>query len=140
MVESSTHVIRPLAERHDNTPWKCSDESRNHTGAVELAYSGAVVAIKGDWAEYCNTLGFYSWATVASPCFKCTCSKATMYDMRRMHAGRHSHTLITPGDYEQIADLSEIWVRLEKSTRLILTAAIDYLKTVQQEHQVKSTL
>ena len=36
-----------------------------------LLFSAACCIIKGDWAEFCSTFGFSTWATIAAPCFAC---------------------------------------------------------------------
>ena len=38
--------------------------------------AACLCGFKGDWAEFCNTFGFSSWATKIAPCYACWATTA----------------------------------------------------------------
>lgn len=65
---------RPDArEWHEDT-----DATRSSLAGLSLCFTGAVIAIKGDWAEYAHTLAFPSWASADHPCPWCDCRRDSM--------------------------------------------------------------
>ena len=77
--------LRALADgkmpnsRGDNQPWRPSDKERAAKACELLPMRTVVVYIKGDWAEYCSTLGFPTWQDGLRPCFCCPAFGADMY-------------------------------------------------------------
>ena len=59
--------VRPHV-RHDKRPLEGNMAIQ---AGQPLGFLGAVLLVKGDWAEFSHTLGFPSWSTVEQPCFKC---------------------------------------------------------------------
>ena len=49
-------------------PWP--DAAKRNAGQ-SLGFIGALVLLKGDWAEFASTLGYRSWGHHGHPCFKC---------------------------------------------------------------------
>jgi hypothetical protein len=68
----------PLA-RHDGTTWDQSEPHRLSLAGLPLALKGAIVQIKGDWAEFSHSLGFPTWRDSEHPCIWCRCDKETLY-------------------------------------------------------------
>ena len=44
-----------------------------------LLFRACLVAIKGDWKEVAESLGFSTWATKDAPCYSCWCTKANFF-------------------------------------------------------------
>lgn len=65
--------------RHDSTEWQESDSWRKQRQGTPLRFKCAVVWLKGDWAEFCERLGFPTWAS-AKPCFVCDAGSENMYN------------------------------------------------------------
>eukprot|EP00969_Alexandrium_andersonii_P232480 10264490-Alexandrium_andersonii.AAC.1 len=60
--------------------WQASDSHRADRAGTPLPFVGAVVCIKGDWAEFAHTLGFTGWGSKTDPCFMCHASQDDMYE------------------------------------------------------------
>ena len=68
--------------RQDGQPWPDEDPIKEKAGQP-LGYYAAVVMVKADWAEFCHTIGFPSWAHHTHPCFACHCSGGPEGDVRQ---------------------------------------------------------
>eukprot|EP00969_Alexandrium_andersonii_P351359 15435252-Alexandrium_andersonii.AAC.1 len=81
---------------------------------------GAVILFKGDWAEFCHTLGFPNWASALRPCFKCCAG----HD--RLHVVTVISPLVLPSrentaeDYAAACDRCERLVHLSSPAELAL--------------------
>jgi hypothetical protein len=62
------------AERHDGRPWELVDHLRASAAGTPLV-RGALVLLKGDWAEYAHSLGMTTWSSSNDPCPLCVCRK-----------------------------------------------------------------
>jgi hypothetical protein len=61
---------------HDGQPWGDDDEhSHRREMAAKPMMRGALMHLKGDWAEIVHTFGFCSWSHVIHPCWCCWSSK-----------------------------------------------------------------
>ena len=69
--------------RHDGT---ASDSSWVDLPGAPMGFKAVVVIIKGDWAEFCGSLGFPTWGSADHPCFKCVCTRDTIYVTRGLSA------------------------------------------------------
>jgi hypothetical protein len=90
------------ATRPDGAPWDNSagDQRRRHLSGLPLELRGAIVQIKGDWAEFSHSLGFPTWRHTDFPCIWCRCDRESMYSWEDMGPGDMPWTLNTPEDYE----------------------------------------
>ena len=57
------------AERYDGGGW--AGHAMGDLAGQPLGYKALCVMVKGDWAEFAHTLGFYQWNHNAHPCFLC---------------------------------------------------------------------
>eukprot|EP00969_Alexandrium_andersonii_P182659 8071208-Alexandrium_andersonii.AAC.1 len=57
--------------RHDGTPFQGSDSERQACAGQPLGWRGALLFVKGDWAEFSHSLGFASWSHGTHPCLLC---------------------------------------------------------------------
>ena len=69
------------AGRHDGQPWRASDEGRQGKAGEHIGFRCAVVFLKGDWSEYCHTMGFPMWNDTQRPCFECNASIERLYEI-----------------------------------------------------------
>ena len=67
------HTGRDPRQRHTMEPWRASDRQRVLAGS-NLGFVGAMIMVKGDWAEFAVTFGFPTWAQHTNPCFLCDAS------------------------------------------------------------------
>ena len=79
--------MRKLAEgvyesvRHDGQDWReGSDAHRRLNAGKRLLFRGVVLFLKGDWAEFCERLGFPTWQSVSRPCFCCASFGAALFN------------------------------------------------------------
>jgi hypothetical protein len=69
--------------RHDGQP---PDPYWLSLAGCHMGFKAVVILIKGDWAEFCGSLGFPTWASAEHPCVKCVCSRDTLYVTRGLSA------------------------------------------------------
>ena len=98
-----------------------TDTIRLGTAGVELLYSLAMVAIKGDWMEFCSTFAFSNWNTILSPCLACWCTKLNYLD----HSVHHKD--FTHEDYSNACESCEISVHVGKQQLDLLHAILHSL-------------
>ena len=67
-------------DRHDARGYP-GDGIRTATAGHNLGYRGAILFIIEEWAEYANTLGFPTWASLQSLCLVCRSTLASVYDL-----------------------------------------------------------
>lgn len=70
---AAMHCGRFPHARHDGSPWAAEDPNADLADR-DLGYFGAVLMIKGDWAEFSLSMGFPTWASRQHPCFACFCT------------------------------------------------------------------
>ena len=67
--------VRPR-RRHDGRE---RDQHWVHLADCPMGFKAAVIIIKGDWAEFCGSLGFPTWGLADHQCPKCICTRDTIY-------------------------------------------------------------
>ena len=67
--------------RHDGAPFlPDSDSERAQLAGTRMKKRAACIQIRGDWAKFCERLGFPTWQSSYRPCFCCAASRASLYD------------------------------------------------------------
>ena len=61
------------SHRHDGSSWPDADPNSN-LGGSPLGFKAVVLFIKGDWAEFATSMGYFSWKHHKHPCFACACT------------------------------------------------------------------
>ena len=122
------------ATRHDGKLWQVYDSERESLAGKAMELTAAVVAIKGDWAEYCHTIGLSTWKSNLHPCFYCWTTKATMHDddnatSTYFPCGRKTHE-----DYEMACRACEHPRSITGAQHLELLASLRYDKRKQGSH------
>ena len=72
----------------------------------------ACTQIRGDWAEFCERLGFPTWQSSYSPCFCCAVPRASLYDATGASAFSCRRLLNDGVDYHQACKRCELLVRV----------------------------
>ena len=109
--------------RHDGKEWQANDQIRA-TMAGQESVKAAVVFIKGDWAEYGNTMGFPTWNNRQRPCYCCNASPGNMQNMLGISASNLLNRSNEEQDYFNDCERCEI--------RIVLRNQDDH-KLVQSE-------
>lgn len=126
------HSLIALADGHhpklawDGTPF--TEGLRLELVGVQLLIVGAVVAVKGDWAEFCHTLGFLTWKSPKSPCLFCLCSKEDWEDDADLSVGDFPFTLVTHFMYLAYCSANEVKRTLSLEDRIRISRSLIYDK------------
>lgn len=72
----------------------------------------ALLALKGDWSEYCSTLGFPMWSSTQNPCIWCTCKQADMFKTTGFSRGRFPYPFKNMASYEAAVAACEVEVTI----------------------------
>ena len=85
---------------------------------------GAVIMVKGDWAEYTQTLGLASWSSPAAPCPFCTANKDNWQDRKGLSPVHFPHELMAAQRYEDHCGAAELRVWLTQEDHLAVARAL----------------
>jgi hypothetical protein len=119
----------------DGQPWPPSDERRRARVGLALSLRGAVVQIKGDWAEYAHSLGFPTWRHTDYPCLWCRCDRETLYDWDDMVPGELPWMPNSADDYSDACSRAERHVVIRTAAlRDRIASLLFYDKRVQGSH------
>lgn len=114
-------------QRHDGEPWRAGDGGRAEKAGQPMV-RGAVVLVKGDWSEFCLTMGFPTWSTQRHPCLFCNCTRDTLYALEGFAPFSFPHRLRTAGEYEHACAAAEICVILTRADHAALLERLYYDK------------
>jgi len=119
--------------RHDGSPWQPEDGSRQALAGSPLV-RGALVLLKGDWAEFCLTLGFPTWGSAEHPCLFCRCSQESLYSLTNFAPGNFPHAPKTDLDCDLAAQAAEVRVILDPALHAEILAVLFWDKRKQGSH------
>ena len=88
----------------------------------------AILFIKEDWAEYANTLGFPTWASLQNPCPMCRSTLASVYDLGGVSVLSLPWPQKTYADYVAACNLCEVWVDVSDDDWRMIRASLAYDK------------
>ena len=77
-----------------------------------MQYRGAVLFLKGDWAEFATTVGLPMWSDAMRPCFKCNTDVEGMHLTNDISPISCPWTLNAPGDYARECARCEVVVAI----------------------------
>lgn len=129
-IESMARGIYP-DERHDHLPWKLADAERKSLAGSELSFVGMLLQIKGDWMEFCSSLGFASWMTDASPCMFCHCTSASLRNFTGFSPLSTPSPLVTPEEYKVACERCEVHLVLDRPQWSLVRNSLHYFKPSQ---------
>lgn len=112
--------------RHDGRPWSEQDHARQVLGGTPLRYKCAIVCIKGDWAEFCERLGFPTWASGLRPCFLCNASKNNWHEYGGTTVFDLPFRVNTDDDFEQACRRCELNVEITAHQHRHLVALLHF--------------
>ena len=98
--------------RHDGSPFGRGDDLRAGNKGARMKHKFALLYLKGDWSEYCSTLGFPLWNSVLDPCIWCETNRDLMYTIQGLSVGQSPFGAKTPATYDAACGRCEIRVRL----------------------------
>ena len=61
-IDSMARGVFP-AQRHNGCEWRPCDNWRASLAGTALKFKGAIIQIRGDWAEFCERFAFPTWAS-----------------------------------------------------------------------------
>ena len=76
----------------------------------QLNFIGALICIKGDWQEFCSTLGFSNWQTKLSPCLHCFATKEDFLQDAELGVDQSPWPDFHMEDYLECCRASEVFV------------------------------
>ena len=94
----------------------------------------AVIVIKGDWSEFCSTLGFPTWSSATAPCLFCHCRKENMFSIRGFSALDFPHAPKTDAEYAGACSAAEVRKLVTRDTHAALLEALRYDKRKDGSH------
>jgi len=96
----------------ENAPWPAVEERRATLAGHPLLLRACCLQVKGDWAEFCGTLGFYTWAASEWPCLWCHTDRQSLYNLEGLCVAGEPAAATTALDYESACRRCEIKVRI----------------------------
>lgn len=107
----------PVA-RHDGESWRASDTRRESVAGTDMNLVAAVIHLKGDWAEFCSSLGFPTWADNRRPCLRCSCHSDTLWDWSGSSLLGLRYPETTQTECDKACDACERWVTIGSAAAL----------------------
>ena len=104
--------------RHDGTEFGSGDELRAGNASLPMGYRFALTYLKGDWMEYCTSLGLVNWSSVLHPCFCCFTPHSGQYDVAGFGPGAFPHQLKNMEDYDAACRACEVRVQVTQQVQL----------------------
>ena len=115
--------------RHNGQAFAPAEDSDRKAKAGQPLLKALLVHLKGDWSEFCHTLGFPAWNSTLDPCF---CCHATQDEMRKLGAFSVLHPPFPEKDqvaYEEACAACEVWVELKsKAQHQVVLGSLFYDK------------
>lgn len=117
------------SSRHDNYAWKPSDSTRCDLGGLPLAFRGMLLQIRGDWLEFCSSLGLANWQDSQCPCIFCSTTKATMDRFSGFSPLTSAFPPVTHVDYDAACTVCEQKRSLNQEEYNLVKNNLAYFKT-----------
>ena len=96
------------ASRHDGSDWLPSDSARATLSGQRMPARFAFVALKGDWAEFCERLRLPNWSSGIRPCFCCSVAPDQLTSAQGVSMQACPWHINTDYDYEMAATRCEL--------------------------------
>ena len=88
-------------EERPDGPWREGDDERRQQAGTPLCMPAAVLFLKGDWAEFCERLGYFTPSTARRPCLCCSARRDTMMDPTGVSLLSMPWPVNSDGDWER---------------------------------------
>ena len=120
------------AQRHDQRDWDGEhDVERASVAGLPMAMVGAITAIKGDWLEYCTSLGSPTWQSRLHPCLYCHAKQSTLDADSSLSPINFPWPTKGHDDYEAACHRCELPRSLDRQQHAEVLAALRYDKRPQ---------
>ena len=126
-MQSAANGVFP-STRHDGTAWMSRDSAREAAANTRMPMSAACLFLKGDWSEYCSSVGFPTWQSVTRPCMLCNAfgpSPGSMAGVSLLGVPWHENT---EQDYSDACARCEIAVDLTAAAHARIKPLLAYDK------------
>jgi len=126
--------------RHNGQDWftdilgNASDSVRSTLAGTALKVKSILLQIKGDWAEFCERLGFPTWASVLRPCMCCNGFGECLHDPTGVGLQSLPWRPNAGEDYLSACDQCEFWVELSAEMHARICGLLRYDKRDQGSH------
>ena len=115
--------------RDDREQWAPNDSLRASLAGLPMALRGALLQVRGDWAEFAHSLGFPTWQTNEGPCLWCDADKVSMLGGALASSVDFPYRLNTMADFEAACRRCEIHVVIRTAAQhMAIRAALVYDK------------
>ena len=99
--------------RHDGASFlPDSDSERARLAGTRMKNRAVCIQIRGDWAEFCERLGFPTWQRSYRPCFCCAVPRGGLYDATGASVFSFPHPLNDGVDHHRACERCELLVRV----------------------------
>lgn len=112
--------------RHDGSPFGDQDLARASVAGEALGFRAAAIFLKGDWSEFCSSLGFPSTADGNAPCPICDANSASLYDMSRLSPLGLGHAEASAQSYDEACNRCEFRCTIRARDVARVRAALHY--------------
>ena len=115
--------------RHSGEAFFAAEGARAAVANMGLGFVGAVLYIKGDWAEFANTLGMPTWSSKFNPCPLCHVSLSELDDASGLSVEGTTFAPKTHEEYEAACAACELPRLLTQAAYRAVRAALVYEKS-----------
>ena len=120
--------------RHDGANWSQEDSTRAAQAGAAMAARAVCVFLKGDWAEFCERLGFPTWNSGLRPCFCCSASPDQFLSAAGVSLEAGPWHVNTDDDYEEACAKCEFRVSVDRPGHEMLCRLLRYDKRKDGSH------
>ena len=121
--------------RHNGEVFSSTDSVRSRRSGEDMKCRFALMYLKGDWAEYCTTLGLTSWSANHHCCPWCQTSQETFFDTAGFSFNSFPHALKSDDTYEAACAVCEIRCAFVSQADLDSVRAELFFDPLGQTHQ-----
>ena len=93
-----------------------------------FSFHGALVHIKGDWAEFSHTLGFADWSSALFCCLFCKATRENRFNVAGFGPVSSPWGDLSHADMERACAACEIWIDLTQEQHARVRASLVYDK------------
>ena len=115
--------------RHDSASWQePGDLGRKRLAGSNMKMKAVVVWVKGDWMEFCERLGYPTWASNMRPCMCCNAHGADLFKTTGLGLLRAPWRDNRDEDFETACARCEVRVVLDAESHKLLKSLLRYDK------------
>jgi hypothetical protein len=115
--------------RHDHILWQPADTDRAAKGGNRLEFKCMLLQIRGDWLEFCSSMGFALWSHNVCPCPFCDARKDQLANFAGFSPVSSSFRCVTAAQYNEACNACEHRRTLSRAEHAMVKNALEYNKT-----------